>query len=514
MTVYLLGAGPGDPGLLTLRGAEVLADAEVVVYDRLSVGAVLDMAPATAERINVGKLPGQPRMSQEEINQLLVAYGRAGNKVVRLKGGDPLVFARGGEEAKALLEAGVDFEIIPGITSAFAAPAYAGIPVTLRHSSTSVTVITGHEAPLAPSSEDPSANNTVNWEAAAQLGGTLVILMGVARWDAIAERLLAAGMSPHTPAAAVCWGTRPTQSTIRATLATLSEYHMEAPAVIVVGEVAAQELEWFATQPLFGKRVVVTRPAAQSAQLCDMLTKAGAEAVRVPLIEIAEASDGGASLKAAHLDNYDWIILTSANGARALLAATHDARDFGKAKVAAIGPATAEVLKVANIRPDLVPKEYVAEALLEALLTGAVSESASESEIASESESKKTRALIARAAVARDVLPEGLRTAGWEVDVVEAYRIKGVEVSDAARAEVTNSDVITFASPSAVEQFVKAGLATLVGDAVGDAVGVACIGPITAAAAREHGLNVAIEAPEHTAKGLLEALEGYFSSSS
>ena len=207
MTVYLLGAGPGDPGLLTLRGAEVLADAEVVVYDRLSVGAVLDMAPATAERINVGKLPGQPRMSQEEINQLLVAYGRAGNKVVRLKGGDPLVFARGGEEAKALLEAGVDFEIIPGITSAFAAPAYAGIPVTLRHSSTSVTVITGHEAPLAPSSEDPSANNTVNWEAAAQLGGTLVILMGVARWDAIVERLLAAGMSPHTPAAAVCWGT-------------------------------------------------------------------------------------------------------------------------------------------------------------------------------------------------------------------------------------------------------------------------------------------------------------------
>ena len=561
MTVYLLGAGPGDPGLLTLRGAEVLAEADVVVYDRLSVGAVLDMAPAEAERINVGKLPGQPRMPQEEINQLLVEHGLAGRNVVRLKGGDPLVFARGGEEAAALAEAGVDFEIIPGITSAFAAPAYAGIPVTLRHSSTSVTVITGHEA--------PESRSSANWEAAAKLGGTLVILMGVARWDAIAERLLAAGMSPDTPAAAVCWGTRPNQRTIRASLATLGEHRLEAPSVIVVGEVASQELEWFEKRPLFGKRVVVTRPAAQSAPLCDIFTRAGAQPISVPLIEIAEAADGGAALRAAaeRLGDYDWVILTSANGARALLSAINDARDFGKAKVAAIGPATAEALTAANIRPDLVPSSYIAEALLEELLeeeiqgaaaSVAPSEAVGESvtsaangetadgtdeqigdqhgkSSATETNSEtvtadppQPRALIARAAVARDVLPDGLREAGWEVDVVEAYRTKGVEVSEASRNEIANSDVITFASPSAVEQFAKAGLVsevTTAGDADGktDAGGktgarrpnpiVACIGPITSDAARRLGLDVAVEAAEHTADGLAEALEDYFTNS-
>lgn len=618
MTVYLLGAGPGDPGLLTLRGAEVLAGADVVVYDRLSVGAVLDMAPAGAERVNVGKLPGQPRMPQEEINQLLVEHGLAGRNVVRLKGGDPLVFARGGEEAAALAEAGVDFEIIPGITSAFAAPAYAGIPVTLRHSSTSVTVITGHEAPEIGASEAGVRNaggdgdaggggdfpagdsgrdarvpdetgleaedeaaiedtaddgavlsrSSVNWEAAAKLGGTLVILMGVARWDFIAERLLAAGMSPDTPAAAVCWGTRPIQRTIRASLATLGEHDLEAPSVIVVGEVAAEELEWFETRPLFGKRVVVTRPAGQNAPLGDMLARAGAQPVSVPLIEIVEAGDGGAALRAAAgcLGDYDWVILTSANGARTLLAAINDARDFGKAKVAAIGPATAEVLTAANVRPDLVPSSYIAEALLEELLGAAASiapsvaagkglASAANGETAMGEPSKqrdsdavkmddaqvgeaamggtpRPRALIARAAVARDVLPEGLREAGWEVDVVEAYRTEGVEVSEASRTEIANSDVITFASPSAVEQFAKVGLVAEVTIAEGktgvesktDTDGpnppnpiaprpnpiVACIGPITADAARRFSLEVAVEAAEHTASGLVAALEDYF----
>ena len=523
-----------------------MAAADVVVYDRLSVGAVLDMAPAEAERINVGKLPGQPRMPQEEINRLLVEHGLAGRNVVRLKGGDPLVFARGGEEAAALADAGVDFEIIPGITSAFAAPAYAGIPVTLRHSSTSVTVITGHEA--------PESRSSANWEAAAKLGGTLVILMGVARWDAIAERLLAAGMSPDTPAAAVCWGTRPNQRTIRASLATLGEHRLEAPSVIVVGEVASQELEWFEKRPLFGKRVVVTRPAAQSAPLCDIFTRAGAQPISVPLIEIAKAADGGAALRAAaeRLGDYDWVILTSANGARALLSAINDARDFGKAKVAAIGPATAEVLTAANIHPDLVPSSYIAEALLEELLeeeiqgaaaSVAPSEAIGES-VTSEANGEtadgtdeqigdqhgkssatetngetatvdppQPRVLIARAAVARDVLPEGLRAAGWEVDVVEAYRTKGVEVSEASRNEIANSDVITFASPSAVEQFAKAGLVSEVKTVDGPNPIVACIGPVTADAARRLGLEVAVEAAEHTADGLAEALEDYFANS-
>ena len=496
MKVYLLGAGPGDPGLLTLRGAEVLAEADVVVYDRLSVGAVLDMAPADAELVNVGKLPGQPRMPQEEINQMLVAHGLAGRKVVRLKGGDPLVFARGGEEAAALAEAGVDFEIIPGITSAFAAPAYAGIPVTLRHSSTSVTVITGHEASEAGFPDGGSSSSgSVNWEAAAKLGGTLLILMGVARWDAISERLLAAGMSPDTPAAAVCWGTRPEQRTAKATLATLGKHSLEAPSVIVVGEVAAQDLAWFENRPLFGKKVAVTRPIAQSRSLCEMLARAGAQPVSVPLIEITEAADNGAALKAdaARLDSYDWIILTSANGARALLAAVNDARDFGKAKVAAIGPATAEVLRAANIRPDLVPRRYVAEALLDELLDR-------------ETARETGKALIARAAVARDVLPDGLREAGWEVNVVEAYRTKGVEVSQASCAEIATCDVITFASPSAAEQFGESGLVA----EVASQQTVACIGPITADTARKLGLEVAVEASEHTAEGLVEALESYF----
>ena len=542
--------------MLTLRGAEVLAGADVVVYDRLSVGAVLDMAPAGAERVNVGKLPGQPRMPQEEINQLLVEHGMAGRNVVRLKGGDPLVFARGGEEAAALAAAGVDFEIIPGITSAFAAPAYAGIPVTLRHSSTSVTVITGHEAPEIGASEagvqnaggdgdfpagdsgrDPRvpdetgqeaedeaatedtaddgavlSRSSVNWEAAAKLGGTLVILMGVARWDFIAERLLTAGMSPDTPAAAVCWGTRPNQRTIRASLATLGEHDLEAPSVIVVGEVAAEELEWFETRPLFGKRVVVTRPAGQNAPLGNLLARAGAQPVSVPLIEIVEASDGGAALRAAAgcLGDYDWVILTSANGARALLAAINDARDFGKAKVAAIGPATAEVLTAANIRPDLVPSSYIAEALLEELLGAAASTANGEAAMGGTS---RPRVLIARAAVARDVLPEGLLEAGWEVDVVEAYRTEGVEVSAAARTEIANSDVITFASPSAVEQFAKAGLVSDVTIADGPNPIVACIGPVTAAAARRFGLEVTAEAAEHTASGLVKALEDYFANS-
>jgi len=234
MTVYLVGAGPGDPGLLTVRGAEVLARADVVVYDRLSVAALLDQAPTHAERISVAKQPGGTSTPQDEINRLLVEHGRAGRTVVRLKGGDPFVFARGGEEAQALLDAGVPFEVVPGITSAIAAPAYAGIPVTLRHSSTSFTVVTGHEDPTS------GAEGTVNWEAVAQVGGTIVILMGVARMGLIAERLIAGGRSPDTPAAAVQWGTRPEQRTIRATLATLADQDLAAPSTIVVGEVAAE----------------------------------------------------------------------------------------------------------------------------------------------------------------------------------------------------------------------------------------------------------------------------------
>ncbi|MFP5256168.1 MAG: uroporphyrinogen-III C-methyltransferase [Acidimicrobiia bacterium] len=488
MTVYLVGAGPGDPGLLTVRGAEVLRRADVVVYDRLSVEALLDLAPAGAERISVGKAPRQATMTQEQINDLLVAKGRAGGTVVRLKGGDPFVFARGGEEAAALTAAGIGYEVVPGITSAIAAPAYAGIPVTLRHSSTSFTVVTGHE--------DPSVgeDGTVDWDAVARVGGTIVILMGVARIGRIAERLIAAGRSPDTPAAAVRWGTRPEQRTVRATLGTIADQPLEAPSVIVVGEVAGVDLRWFEDRPLLGRRVVVTRTRQQASTLAAGLRLLGAEPVEVPVIAVADPADGGALLRevAARLGTYDWVVVTSPNGAERLLSAIADlgldARAFGTARVAAIGPGTAQALASGGIVADLVPERYVAESLLDALTAAGPGEG---------------RALLARAEVARDVLPEGLRAAGWAVDVVDAYRTLPATVTDAQRAAVASADIVTFTSSSTVERFLEA----LGADAVPPVV--ACIGPVTAATARQHGLVVEVEAAEHTIDGLLAALAGW-----
>jgi uroporphyrinogen III methyltransferase/synthase len=271
VTVYLVGAGPGDPGLLTVRGRELLERADVVVHDRLSAAELLDLAPPRAERIDVGKAPGHHRRTQDEINAILVEHGRAGRTVVRLKGGDPFVFARGGEEAEALAGAGVAFEVVPGITSALAVPAYAGIPVTLRYSSTSFTVVTGHE--------DPTKDGEVDWEAVARLGGTIVLLMAVANWPAIARRLVAAGLGPDTPAAAVRWGTRADQRTTLATLATLADHELASPSVIVVGEVAARhaDLAWFDRRPLFGRSIVVTRARAQASAMSARLRELGAD---------------------------------------------------------------------------------------------------------------------------------------------------------------------------------------------------------------------------------------------
>jgi len=482
MTVYLVGAGPGDPGLLTVRGSELLGEAEVVVYDRLSGAGLLDLAPASAERINVGKVPGQVTSTQEQINALLVQHGRTGATVVRLKGGDPYVFARGGEEAAELAAAGVPFEVVPGITSALAAPAYAGIPVTLRYSSTSFTVVTGHE--------DPSrGDGTVDWEAVARVGGTIVVLMGVARWPRIAERLQAGGLAAGTPAAAVRWGTRPEQHTVRATLATLQDQDLAAPSVIVVGEVAAQDLAWFERRPLFGRTIVVTRARAQASALVRRLRDLGAEPVELPAIEIGDPIDGGAALRLAvdHIATYDWLIFTSANGVERTFAAIADARALGTVKVAAIGPGTAEALARYRVVADVVPERFVAEALLDAF-PGAPQGSPA------------GRVLLARAAVARDVLPDGLRARGWHVDVVEAYRTRRVEPTAAQRRAVAGADAITFTSSSTVDNF----LATMGAAAVPPTV--ACIGPITASTARAHGLNVTVEAEVHTIDGLLDAL--------
>lgn len=480
MTVFLVGAGPGDPGLLTLRGAEALAMADVVVYDRLSVASLLALAPPEAERISVAKSAGRAVMAQEDINALLVAKAREGLTVVRLKGGDPFVFARGGEEAEALAAAGLHFEIVPGVTSAIAVPAYAGIPVTLRHSSTSFTVITGHE--------DPDKSDEVNWEAAAQLGGTIIILMGVGRLPKIVDRLLAGGLPPDTPAAAIRWGTRPEQRTVRSTLAAIVHESLQSPSVIVVGHVAALDLSWFESRPLFGKKVIVTRPLHQSSVLADRLREEGADAVIVPTIEIVDPLDGGASLGAAieQLNAYDWVVLTSANGAARFCERLRDGRDLAGVRLAAIGPGTAEVLADHNLVADLVPDRFIAESLLEAFPLP--------------SESDKRRVLLARAAVARDVLPDGLRDLGWRVDVVDAYRTVPVEHTPSMMETIAEADVVTFTSSSTVDNWIGAfGVDTL-------PKMVACIGPITADTARRAGMRVDVVADVHTIEGLVDAL--------
>jgi uroporphyrinogen III methyltransferase/synthase len=424
-------------------------------------------------------------MTQADINALLIERGKAGQRVVRLKGGDPFVFARGGEEAAALAGAGVAYEVVPGVSSAIAVPAYAGIPVTLRHSSTSFTVITGHE--------DPSVGDdgSVDWTAVAKVGGTIVVLMGVARFRRIADALIAGGLPADTPAAAVQWGTRPEQTTVRATLSTLADRELASPSVIVIGEVAAEELTWFERRPLFGRKVVVTRTRAQASQLTAALREAGAEPVEVPVIAVSVPQDGGAALLDAvtRLHTYRWVVVTSPNGAARLLDAIEadgrDARAFGGAQVAAIGPGTAAVLAGGGIRPDLVPERFVAEGLLESFQAAPPDGG---------------RVLLARAEVARDVLPEGLRAAGWEVDVVDAYRTAAAEPTDAQRAALAGADIVTFTSSSTVEQYLDA-----FGRAAVPPV-VACIGPVTAATARAAGLTVDVEAEIHTIEGLVAAL--------
>ncbi|MGI8984267.1 MAG: uroporphyrinogen-III C-methyltransferase, partial [Acidimicrobiales bacterium] len=348
MTVYLVGAGPGDPGLLTCRGAELLARADVVVHDRLAEISLLDLAPAVAERFDVGKSPGAP-VAQEEINALLVARGRQGQSVVRLKGGDPFVFGRGGEEAQALAEASVAFEVVPGISAAVAAPAYAGIPVTHRALSTSFTVVTGHSR--------HAVDNDVDWDALARAADTIVVLMGVAHRAEIAARLQAGGLPASTPVAAIRWGTRPGQRTVRTTLGELAGVSLEPPVTIVIGKVAGLDLRWFegpsgvVGRPLFGRRVVVTRAGAQTSSLVAKLRALGAETVELATIEIAEPA--GAGLRGVMPARYDWVAFTSANAVERVFAGLRDARAFGAALVAAVGPGTAAALAARGVVADL-----------------------------------------------------------------------------------------------------------------------------------------------------------------
>jgi uroporphyrinogen III methyltransferase / synthase len=420
-------------------------------------------------------------MDQSDINALLVQRGRAGDTVVRLKGGDPFVFGRGGEEAEALATAGVPFEVVPGITSAIGAPAYAGIPVTHRGVSTHFTVVTGHEDPSKEASD-------VDWDALAKSGGTLVILMGAGRVDDIASRLVAGGLSPQTPVAAVRHGTRADQHTARATLATIGDAGVRPPAAIVVGQVAGLDLAWFESRPLFGRSVVVTRAREQASLLRHRLEGLGAEVIELPAIAIEPIS-----FDLPDLDRYGWLVFTSANGVaafvdRGLASAGLDARALSGLRLAVIGPGTANALATRGLRPDLLPERFVAESLLEAFPPP---------------RTDGERVLLARAAQARDVLPAGLSDRGYEVDVLPVYRTVSATPDPAALERVRTGDVdaLTFTSSSTVTN-----LCDLLGEVPARQPLVASIGPVTSKTAMERGLRVDVEATEHTIDGLVDAL--------
>jgi uroporphyrinogen III methyltransferase / synthase len=486
VTVYLVGAGPGDPGLLTVRGAELLGRADVVVYDRLVDPALLELAPTTAERIYVGKEPGRAELAQPEIDALLVERGRAGGTVVRLKGGDPFVFGRGGEEAEALAAADLPFEVVPGITSAIGALTYAGIPITHRGVSTHFTVVTGHEDPAKGSTD-------VDWDALARIGGTLVILMGAGRIGELAEQLVAAGRRPDTPVAAIRFGTRTNQKTVRATLATIANADVQPPSAIVVGDVARLDFAWFENRPLFGRSVVVTRAREQASELRRRLESLGAEVIELPAIAIEPLS-----FEVPALDRYHWIVFTSVNGVdaffdRGLDRAGLDSRALAGSRIAAIGPGTADALRARGLRPDLVPERFVAESLLEAF---------------PEPTAAAAPVLLARAEQARDVLPAGLAERGYEVDVLAVYRTVVAEPDPDALARVRRGavDALTFTSSSTVTNFCDA-----VGALPDPQPLVVSIGPVTSKTATERGLRVDAEAEEHTIDGLVDALLGALS---
>jgi uroporphyrinogen III methyltransferase/synthase len=490
--VYLVGAGPGDPGLMTARSLEVIAEADAIFYDRLIPPGALDGARADADLVYVGKQPGVPSVPQEEIGERLIDAARAGHSVVRLKGGDPFVFGRGAEEGEALREAGVEFEVVPGVTAGVAATAYAGIPVTHREDASAVAFVTGHE--------DPEKSETaLDWEALARFPGTLVFYMGVKRLAENAAELIAAGRDPSQPAAAIEKGTMDGQRTVVATLGTIAEAvereAVGAPALIVVGPVAArrERLAWLERRPLHGRRVVVTRARAQASRLAATLRGLGAEVVELPAIRIEARLDRPEVRQtAAAIAEYSLVCLTSPNGVRllfeALAGAGLDARALAGATVAAIGPGTARALAARGIVADIVPERFVAEALVEAL---------------SEVEVDGRRVLVARAAEARDVLPDALRERGAEVDVVALYETVREEPDAAAVEAAQAADYVTFTSSSTVTNLTEA-----LGDRFPAAARVVSIGPVTSDAARAAGLSVDVEAERHDVEGLLAALLG------
>ena len=493
MTVYLVGAGPGDPGLLTRRGAALLARADVVLHDRLVSPAVLELVPRSAVVIDVGKDPDAPAGGagrQEQIARLLVEHGRASTVVVRLKGGDPFLFGRGGEEVEALVEAGIAWEVVPGVTSAFGVPASAGIPVTQRGVAASVTVVTGRLG-------EPDGTGAHDWEALARVGGTLVILMGMTNRAAIAAALVQGGLAPDTAVAVIARGTTASQRMARTTLAGLADVDLGPPAVIVVGPVAAlgphDATAAAAGALLSGRTVVVTRSGERARGLVDALERAGATALELPLTRPVDAADGGTGLRAAAAAVRDnaWVVLTSVTAAERFMGALRDARDLGSVLVAAVGPATADALRRAGVEADLVPAEHSAGGLVEAFPEWRRAGS--------------RQVLFPAADLAPATIPDGLTSLGWDVRRVETYRtVPRTAPEPALLDRVAAADAVTFTAPSTVQAFLA--LRTAAGRAVTSPPYVVCIGATTAAAARAAGLDGVHEARDASAQGSVDEL--------
>ena len=471
MTVYLVGAGPGDPGLLTVRARELIDAADVILYDRLIPPGILD--GVAAELVYVGKQGGGPQMPQEEIDRLLVQYGTGGRTVVRLKGGDPFVFGRGGEEALVLREAGIPYEVVPGITAGIAAPAYAGVPVTHRELASGVAFVTGHENPDKP-------ETALDWPALAAFPGTLVFYMGVKALPRIASQLIAGGRPASQPVAVVEQGTLPGQKTVLSTLGEIgSVTGIRAPAITLVGEVAAlrERLAWLETRPLHGRTVAVTRARAQASALAERLRGLGASVVEAPAIRTQPLP-----VEIPDVGSYDLLCVTSPTGADELFRHLRDARSLAGVTVAAIGPGTARALRAHGIEADVVPERAVAEGLIEAL-----------------EDREWGRVLVARAAEGRDVLIDALRDRGSHVDVLALYETVPEPLDDATRAAAEGADYILFTSGSSARFFAAAGGSL-------DGPRLVSIGPATSAELRGLGWEPDLEADPHTPDGLVAAL--------
>jgi len=496
--VFLVGAGPGDPGLITVKGMLALQQAQVVVYDRLVGPELLEAVPENAELIFVGKARGRQQLTQTEINQLLVEKAAQGLNVVRLKGGDPFVFGRGGEEALELKRNSLPFEIVPGVTSAIAGPAYAGIPLTHRGVATTFTVVSGSEDPSKPGS-------TIPWEVLAKNGGTLVVLMGWASLEKILDTLQTAGMPVTTPAALVQWGTWSEQQTVTGNIGNILELGkaagLTAPVITVIGNVVnlREELAWFDKRPMFGKKVLVTRSRSQASRLVTLLEQAGANAVELPTIEIEPLEDfTQLDTTLAKVQDYGWVIFASANAVESVFQRLEtmgkDARALAGTTIGAIGPATAQALSKRGITADFVPKRSISEEILKEL-TGR--------------DWNGVSVLLPAADIGRDELEKGLAGLGAKVTRLAAYRNVPVKGSSGQAKQAINDgvDVVTFTSSSTVRNLV----AMLDGDLTALASSfIACIGPVTSATARELGLRVDLEATEHTVEGLVDALTTHF----